>query len=63
MNHNEKLKMVEAMKVYGGSFVEALAECFIRADENNLKKLCDAFPDEVKKYQEFARMRNAQTNT
>lgn len=50
MNHDDKLKMVEAMKLYGGGFVKALAECFIRADANNLDKLCTAFPEIIEQY-------------
>lgn len=54
LSHNEKLAMVKAMKFYGGSFVVALSECFIRADSNNLRKLYDTFPEYVEKYREFA---------
>ena len=55
MTHDEKLKMFYAMKTYGGSFVRALADCFLYADENNLKKLEIAFPLEVKQYSEMAK--------
>lgn len=49
-SHDEKLKMVENMRRYGGGFVVALSECFIRADASNLKKLCKAFPEYVDTY-------------
>lgn len=54
VNHDEKLDMVDAMKRFGGSFVKALAECFILADDLNLAKLEQAFPEYVKQYQEMA---------
>ena len=48
--HDEKLAMCRAMRVYGGSFVVALAECFIHADSNNLARLYAAFPEYVEEY-------------
>jgi hypothetical protein len=56
MEHDEKLEMIRAMKKYGGSFVVALSECFMLADHNNLRRLCAAFPEYVKQYQEMARI-------
>ena len=50
MEHDEKLKLVETMKRFGGSFVKALAECIILVDMNNLAKLQKAFPQEFKAY-------------
>jgi hypothetical protein len=38
------------MKVYGGSFASALAECFLLADSENLERLYKAFPELVLKY-------------
>lgn len=32
LDHDEKLRICEAMRVYGGSFAKALSECFILAD-------------------------------
>ncbi len=55
LEHDEKLKMVKAMRVFGGGFVKALSECFIRADGNNLLRLCDAFPDYVEQYKDMAK--------
>ena len=54
MTHDEKLDMVDAMKRFGGGFVKALAECFVRADDDNLLRLERAFPEYVKKYREMA---------
>lgn len=58
MTHDEMLKMVEAMKRYGGSFVVALAECFILADVDNLYRLEMAFPEIVQQYRFSADGRN-----
>lgn len=54
MDHDEKLDMVDSMKRFGGSFVKALAECFVLADDLNLAKLEQAFPELMKKYQKMA---------
>jgi len=54
MTHDEKLDMVDAMKRFGGSFVKALAECFLMADDDNLVRLERAFPEYVKQYREMA---------
>lgn len=34
---------IEAMSKFGGSFVQALAECARRADDDNLRKIKDAW--------------------
>jgi pyruvate/2-oxoacid:ferredoxin oxidoreductase beta subunit len=52
--NDEDLYVVEAMEVYGGSFVQALAACFRRADSNNTQRLKDAFPEYWKQYTEMA---------
>jgi len=49
-NQNLKLDIVARMRIYGGSFVKALAECIMRADPNNLKKLQDSFQEYLHKY-------------
>ena len=53
--HDKKLKMVRAMKRYGGSFAKALAECFLLADDENLQKLEHAFPEQVSQYSRMAK--------
>lgn len=45
-----RLEIVENMLKYGGSFVEALGELTLRADNNNLKKLIDTFSDYYMEY-------------
>lgn len=47
---NEILLIHANMKKYGGGFISSLSEAIIRADEENLKKLQNAFPDEFEKY-------------
>lgn len=42
--------MYEAMKKYGGSFVQSLADCLIHADVFNYKKLETAFPEYFEEY-------------
>jgi len=36
---DERIKTYEAMKNYGGGFLSALAEAYIRADEKNQEKI------------------------
>lgn len=55
MNQDEKLAMCRAMRVYGGSFVKALSECFILADSENQERLEAAFPEYVEQYREWAK--------
>jgi hypothetical protein len=51
MNRTEMdLAIADNMKKYGGSFVEALAEAFLRADPFNKIKLRDTFPDIFSQY-------------
>jgi hypothetical protein len=54
MTHDEKLEMITAMRIYGGSFVCALADCFAKADANNFSRLLLAFPEYVKQYRDMA---------
>lgn len=53
----ERYEMIQAMKDYGGSFVQALSECFRAADSVNLAKLYLAFPEEVARYRSMAETR------
>lgn len=52
---DEDLKVIEAMKTYGGSFASALAGAASRADANNLQKIKDAFPELWARYTEMAK--------
>ena len=47
---NEILLIHANMQKYGGGFISALSEAIIKADQENLKKLQNAFPDEFEKY-------------
>ncbi len=42
---DQELKHIECMEKYGGSFVKALANAFLRAGSSNFHRLKDAFPD------------------
>ncbi len=53
MNEQES-KVIEAMEVYGGSFVAALATAFRRADRTNFDRLRGAFPEIWNDYVEMA---------
>lgn len=53
---DEDLAVIKAMRAYGGSFVQALAQAALLADENNLKRIKDAFPDYWKRYAEMAKL-------
>jgi hypothetical protein len=50
----DEFKVVEAMREQGGSFVQALAECFHRADMYNKSKLKAAFPVYWRQYEQLA---------
>ena len=54
VNHDEMLKVTGAMKVFGGSFVVALSDAMRRADQDNLRRLKDAFPEYWKQYKEMS---------
>jgi len=52
--NDEQLKVVEQMEKYGGSFVQALAQCFYRADAKNFATLQLAFPEIWAEYEKLA---------
>lgn len=51
---DKDMLVVEAMEKYGGSFVQALAVCFRRADAGNLYKLKTTFSEYWEQYTEMA---------
>ncbi len=53
MSDHEVLK---AMHRYGGGFVMALARAYESADDENGRRIREAFPELWKKYSEFAEM-------
>ena len=50
MTHDEKLITIRAMDAYGGSFVKALAQAWLLADEDNCRRIEAAFPEYMQKY-------------
>lgn len=46
--------LVDVMLRYGGSFVQALAQCWLRADAQNRARLKAAFPDVWAEYSDIA---------
>ena len=47
---NDTYWTVKAMRLWGGSFVKALAECVIAADDENLEKIKRTWPKYWEKY-------------
>lgn len=45
---------LRAMRRYGGSFANAIAAAFETADHDNTKRLAQAFPELIAKYEEMA---------
>lgn len=52
-HETKKFNALENMSRYGGSFVQALAECFRKADNVNFGRLKYAFPDIWEEYENF----------
>jgi hypothetical protein len=50
-------EIISAMRTFGGSFVERLAEAFQFADDVNRARLRVAFPEVWSQYEELATMR------
>ncbi len=46
--------MIEAMEIYGGSFVKALAAMLWQADPINYKKLAETFPEYFEQYKKMS---------
>lgn len=61
MRTEKNYDIVEAMETYGGSFVQALAKCFLHADYQNFSKLKKAFPEYWNEYAEMAQKQNETT--
>lgn len=50
---DQHLKIAENIKNYGGSFIKCIGEALIKADEQNAKKLEEAFAEEFERYLNF----------
>ena len=55
MTHDELLNAALRMERYGGSFAEAIAVAFYRADAYNTQRLVDAFPELFERYYNFGK--------
>jgi hypothetical protein len=53
MTHNEKLKVIHAMKNYGGGFVKQLAYLWLLADDDNCERIEAAWPEYIAKYRQI----------
>lgn len=54
---DDDFAIIECMEKYGGSFVKALAQCFLHADPNNFRKLKGAFNEYWEEYRKMANER------
>lgn len=50
---SEELRIIHNMEKIGGSFVQALAQCFMHADSADFNKLQNAFPEYWAEYKNF----------
>ena len=48
--NEEEFKVIENMRIFGGSFIKSLAECFSHADPINFRRLKNAFPEYWEQY-------------
>lgn len=55
---DKTLKTLEAMKIYGGSFVKILADLFSHGDYKNQAKLKVAFKAYFRQYEKMAEGKN-----
>lgn len=58
MNKDNDYDILEAMSVYGGSFVKNIAAAARSADASNYAKLKAAFPEIWNQYEAFAKVMN-----
>lgn len=54
MSHDDKLKVIRAMRAHGGSFVRCLGEAWLHADADNCRRIETAWPEYIAKYQAIA---------
>jgi hypothetical protein len=45
---------IDAMQKYGGSFIKALAACYIAADPDNRRRILEGWPHEWMRYTTMA---------
>lgn len=59
MNEPTPIQIASAMIRKGGSFVKALGEALLRADDRNTQRILEAFPDYIETYAAIARQHAA----
>jgi hypothetical protein len=52
--------ILEAMLMYGGGFVSTLARLYRQGDDDNRRRLREAFPEYFQKYRELALLKRDQ---
>lgn len=55
----DNYEIIEVMKRFGGSFVQALAEAWLKADPVNRQKIKDTWPEYWSRYTEMAEREKA----
>lgn len=48
--HDERLRVAEAMQTYGGSFVKSLGVALLHADRENTRRVKQTWPEYWQKY-------------
>ena len=55
-DRQKEWEVVQAMKHYGGGFVKALANAWFHADEDNQRRIREAWPEYWGEYDSMAEM-------
>ena len=61
MTRDELLPTMITMENYGGSFAKNLAKAMLNADEYNLQRIVNAFPELIERYAAFAKIADKPT--
>lgn len=56
MRTAEDVRVLEAMRRYGGGFVSRLGEAALAADDDNLQRIKEAFPEYWREYVKVAEL-------
>jgi hypothetical protein len=51
---NDRLDIIRVMRAYGGGFAAKLAEAYLVADDDSIRRIEDAFPELLEKYAKIA---------
>ena len=60
---NELLIVAGNMMKYGGNFVQCLASCILAADDNNIIKIKNAFPEYWEQYKNIGGKQDEEEKT